>query len=68
MIICNRKQGHYSDRRTCEMMTLNEIRYNPAASTFLLVAGLALKSPHMHSKFQFARMHEFQYQFIPKSS
>ena len=27
MIICNRKQGHYSDRRICEMMTLNEIRY-----------------------------------------
>ena len=23
--MCNRKQGHYSDRRTCEMMTLNEI-------------------------------------------
>ena len=30
-------------------MTLNENRYNPAASTFLLVVGLALKSPHMHS-------------------
>ena len=29
-------------------MTLNEIRYNPAASTFLLVVGLALKSPYMH--------------------
>ena len=49
VIICNRKQGHYSDRRICEMMTLNEIRYNPAASTFLLVVGLALKSPHTHS-------------------
>jgi hypothetical protein len=23
--ICNRKQGHYSDRRICEMMILNEI-------------------------------------------
>ena len=33
------------------MMTLNEIRYNPAASTFLLVVGLALKSPHTHSMF-----------------
>ena len=31
------------------MMTLNEIRYNPATSTFWLVVGLALKSPHMHS-------------------
>ena len=49
MIICNRKQGHHSDRRICEMMTLNEIRYNPAASTFLLVVRLALKSPHTHS-------------------
>jgi hypothetical protein len=26
---CNRKQGQYSDRRICEMMTLNEIHYNP---------------------------------------
>ena len=49
MIICNRKQGHKSDRRIYEMMTLNEIRYNPAASTFLLEVGLALKSPHTHS-------------------
>ena len=49
MIICNRKQGHYSDRRTCEMMSCkSEIRYNPATSTFLLVVGLALKSPHTH--------------------
>ena len=31
------------------VMTLNEIRYNPAASTFLLVVDLALKSPHTHS-------------------
>ena len=30
------------------MMTLNEIRYNPATSTFWLVVGLALKSPHTH--------------------
>ena len=29
-IICNRKQGHYSDCRICEMMTLDEIRYKPA--------------------------------------
>ena len=50
MTIWNRKQGHYSDRRTCEMITLNEIRYNPVASTFLLVDGLALKSPHTHSR------------------
>ena len=51
VIICNRKQGHYSDRRICEMMTLNEIRYNPATSTFLLVhvICLALKNPHTHS-------------------
>ena len=40
---------YYSDRRTCEMITLNEIRYNPAASSFMLVVGLALKSPHTHS-------------------
>jgi hypothetical protein len=29
-IICNRKQGRYSDRRICKMMIFNEIRYNPA--------------------------------------
>jgi hypothetical protein len=28
------------------MMTLNEIRYSPATSTFLLVVGLNLKSSH----------------------
>ena len=51
VIICNRKQSHYSNRGLCEMMTLNEIRYmyNPTTSTFLLVVGLALKSPHTHS-------------------
>jgi hypothetical protein len=27
VVICNRKQGHYIDRRICEMMILNEIRY-----------------------------------------
>ena len=26
----NRKQGHYNDRRICEMMILNEIHYNLA--------------------------------------
>jgi hypothetical protein len=35
VIICNSKQGHYSDRRICEIMTLNEIPYNPATSIFL---------------------------------
>ena len=30
------------------MMTLNEIRYNPASSTFWLVVGLALKNQHTH--------------------
>ena len=46
MIICNRKQGHYSDRRICEIMTLNEIRYILASSTFWLVVGLDLKKNH----------------------
>ena len=36
-------------RRVCEMITLNDIRYNPATSTLWLVVGLALKSPHTHS-------------------
>ena len=40
VIICNRKQGHYSDRRICEMMTLNEIRYNPVTSTFWLIVDI----------------------------
>ena len=48
VIICNRKQGHYSDRRICETMTLNEICYNPAISTFWLVVDLALKNHHTH--------------------
>jgi hypothetical protein len=30
VVICNRKQGHYSDRRICEMVILNEIHYNLA--------------------------------------
>jgi hypothetical protein len=37
LIIFNRKEGHYSDRRICEIMILNEIHYNPATSTFLSV-------------------------------
>jgi hypothetical protein len=45
VIICNCKHGH-SVRRICKMMTLKEIRYNPATSTFLLVVGLASKSFH----------------------
>ena len=48
VIICNHKQGHYSDRRICEMMTLNDICYNPATSSFWLVIGLALKHQHTH--------------------
>jgi hypothetical protein len=36
MKICNRKQGHYNDRRIFEMMPLNEIHYNSAASTFIV--------------------------------
>jgi hypothetical protein len=35
VIICNRKQGHYNDHKICEIMTLNEIHYNPATSTYL---------------------------------
>jgi hypothetical protein len=32
-------------------MTLNKICYNPATSIILSVAGLALKSSHMHNMF-----------------
>jgi hypothetical protein len=46
---CNRKQGHFSDRRICKMMTSNDIRYNPATSTFLSVVCLAFKSSHMQN-------------------
>jgi hypothetical protein len=49
VIICNLKQGHYSHRRICEMMTLNEIYYNPAISTFLSVVGLAVKISQTHN-------------------
>jgi hypothetical protein len=37
VIICNHKQGYYSDHRICKMMILNETHYNPAISTFLSV-------------------------------
>jgi hypothetical protein len=46
VVICNRKQGHYSDRIIFEMMILNEIHYNLATSTYLQVICLVLKSPH----------------------
>jgi hypothetical protein len=48
VIICNHKQGHHSDRKICEFMTLNENLYNPATPTFLLVFDLAQKSSHSH--------------------
>jgi hypothetical protein len=49
VITCNRKQCHYSDGRICKMMTLNEVGYNSATSTFLSMVGLALKSSHTFS-------------------
>jgi hypothetical protein len=45
VIICNRKQGHYSNRRICEM-TLNMILYNPETSNYLSVVFLLLKCLH----------------------
>jgi hypothetical protein len=36
VIICNRKQGHHSDRGIYEMITLNEIHFHPATSRFLV--------------------------------
>jgi hypothetical protein len=47
MIVCNRKQRYYSDRRICEIMILNEmhsLHCNPATSTFLSEVGLVWKS------------------------
>jgi hypothetical protein len=51
MIICNRKEGQYSDHGSYEMLTLNEIRYTPAkcTSTFLSAFGLAEKDFHTQS-------------------
>jgi hypothetical protein len=46
VIICNRKQCHNSYRRICEIIILNDIRYNTATSFFLSVVDLALKSFH----------------------
>jgi hypothetical protein len=46
VIICNRKQGHYNDRRIFELMTLNEIHYNLATSTFLVSSLPRFESPH----------------------
>jgi hypothetical protein len=43
VINCNRKQGHYSDRRIYDMITSNEI---PAILTFLSVVCIGLKSLH----------------------
>jgi hypothetical protein len=39
-MIYNRKQGHYNDRRICEMMTLNEIHYNLTTSNFFVSSVL----------------------------
>jgi hypothetical protein len=33
------------------MMTLNEIRYNPATSTFFSLVDLAFESPHTQNTF-----------------
>jgi hypothetical protein len=41
-MICNSKQGHYSNRKIWEMMTSKEIPYNPAASNILSVVDLGL--------------------------
>jgi hypothetical protein len=46
VVICYRKQGHYSNRRICEMVILDEFHYNPANINFLSVLCLALKSSH----------------------
>jgi hypothetical protein len=46
VLICNPKQGHYSDRRIWKMMTMNDIHYNPATTTYLSVVCFVLKSPH----------------------
>jgi hypothetical protein len=34
VILCNRIQGQYSDRRICKIMTLNEIHYNLFCNRF----------------------------------
>jgi hypothetical protein len=41
----------YIGCRICEMVTLNEIRYNHATSTFLSVVSLILKSRHPQNMF-----------------
>jgi hypothetical protein len=46
VIICKCKQGHYSDRRICQMMTLMNILYNSATSNALQVSYLVLKKTH----------------------
>jgi hypothetical protein len=47
VMICNHKQGHYSDRRICDKDDFNEIHYNPATSTFTtFLVCLVLKSLH----------------------
>jgi hypothetical protein len=47
VIICNRKQGYYSDHRICEMMTLNEIYYNLSTSNLMSIVGLVVISSHI---------------------
>jgi hypothetical protein len=50
-MICNLKHDHYSDRRTCQIIISNHIRYacNPETSTFLSEVHLASKYYHMQN-------------------
>jgi hypothetical protein len=48
-MICNRNQGHCSDRKNSEKITLNENYYNPLTSTYLSVFYLLLKRSHTQS-------------------
>jgi hypothetical protein len=52
-MIFNRKQGHYSDRRSCESIASNDIRYNPARSRKRKYAYLVIS----HRKHYFVKHH-----------
>jgi hypothetical protein len=55
----NRGQGHYNDRRICEMVTLNETHYYPATFTFLSVVCFVLKFLHTQIMLLLSHLHFF---------
>jgi hypothetical protein len=55
VIICNHKQGHNSDRRTCKMMTLNEILPRTITCAFVLGVSVNYMFPFTYESIDIRR-------------